>query len=340
MLPFLPEIPLPAILLRLVDLAAYAALLLLLLRWAMRGYYMHAYGVWVSALFHSTERICRPLRGLLPSGWFGRRDYVPLVAGGLIVLLKPLLQAALMLLLARHAFHDEALYRQGWALAAFYLSTGTRALCLHAAYLGSALLFLAFLWQQAGRFWRPPAIEVLDDATIPFFRWVAVQFRLRSNWLVLVAGLLVVNLACGVGAAAAGLFARLLVLPIWADLPAGMHGPLRAVAPVVLPALQDALGALLFFLLSPALVILQVILFACIIFVLLSWFSPNPAGLPFRLLVVVAGPPLALARQILPWARVGIIDFSPLLLFLGLHLATGLVLRLLDLASRLGATPA
>ncbi len=334
MLPQLPVAAGPAVVLRFIDVLAYGVIVLLLLRFATRAYYLHSFGVWTTALFNFTERLCRPLRRVLPGAWFGVRDYVPLVAAGLVVVAKPLLQAALVIGWIGEA-RGVGLILQWWALAVFYLSTGTQMLCLHAGYAGSALLFLAFCWRQAGSFWRPFALQVLDESTAAAFRRVAVLCRLQSPWPVLILTLLAFNLLCGVGASLVSLLGRLLLWPAWSALPQDLVQRIGDVAPRLLPAAVDVAAILVSFVFVPAMMMMQVLIVACFLFVILSWFQPNPGSLPFRLLFAIAGPPLLFIHRLVPWARIGMLDFSPILLFLALEVGINAILYLLAVVNAL-----
>ncbi|MBE7561060.1 YggT family protein [bacterium] len=340
MLPFLPRDAGPAILLRFIDVFVYAVVLLFLLRYAMRGYYLYGYGVWTTALFNYTEILCRPLRSLLPASWYGVKDRVPLVAALLIVALKPFAQAAVIVAWLGRPEPDSTLLPQSWVLSIFFLSTGTENLCLHAAYLGSALLFLAFSWQQAGGFWRPLALQVLDESTVPFFRRTAARFRLKSNWPVLITALLTFNLYCGLAAATASLLGRLLAWPAWNALGNDFKEQMAWIAPAAPAAAVHATALLASFVLVPAWIILHVLMVAAILLVILSWFSPNPNNLPFRLLFAVGGPPLLFAHRLAPWARIGILDFSPILLFVALRAAIVFLEWLLSLVNLLSRAAA
>ena len=70
--------------------------------------------------------------------------------------------------------------------------------------------------------------------------------------------------------------------------------------------------------------------------VLLSWVSPDPFNPIVQFLRSVTEPVFAWVREHLPFARIGILDLSPIVVLLGIQLAQMVIVRsLFDLAYRL-----
>ena len=326
--------PALAVMLRLIDIAFYAAVLLLLARFLLRAYYMHGHGPWVAAIFSSSERMCGPLRVCLPRSWFGVRDYAPLVAIAILLVVKPLAEAALVAFLVDQPPAPDRVV--SWlSLFASYTATGGVIMARHVALAGTVLLFLAFCWQRAGRFWGRFAFTLLDEITLPYFRWTARALRLRSNWSVVIAAILLFSLACGAAAALAYLFGGLLLLPVRSHLPEVVQADVAYLDPGSLQFIGFSLGLLLGFLFQPVLTVLQLLFAMCFILILMSWFQPNREGLLFRMVVAVAGPPLSFVHRLAPWARIGMLNFSPIILFLGLMLSIRIVQRIMYVISEL-----
>jgi len=323
--------PALAVLLRLIDAAFYLGVLLLLLRFLVRSHYMYGHGPWLAAIFNASEALCRPLRLFLPRGWFGVRDYTPLVGIALLLLIKPLLQAGLATWLVEQP-QGTNLMLSWLALAGWMGSSSGITLARHVELAGIVLLFLAFCWQQAGRFWGYFFFSLLDEITLPYFRWTARTFHLRANLSVVLGAIFIFSVACGLVAAAAHVCGGLIFLLAHPQLSAQVAGNVAYLVPGSAKFFEYLVRHLLaLFLFLPVMTLLQLLFGACIILVLMSWFQPNPEGMLFRMVVAVGGPPLMFAHRLAPWARIGILDFSPILLFFGLSFAMSVVQRIMIL---------
>lgn len=74
--------------------------------------------------------------------------------------------------------------------------------------------------------------------------------------------------------------------------------------------------------------------------VVLSWVNPDPSNVIVRFLRGVTEPLLWQVRRRLPFVVAGGIDFSPLVVLLGIQFLQIVVVRsLYDLASRMGSAP-
>jgi YGGT family len=311
----------------LIQVTAYIVMVILLLRFFFRGHYMYGHGEVVAALFNVSEKICRPLRLFLPSSWFGVKDYVPLVGAGLILLLKPFVQAAALFIPIGEADPALASFSIWIKLSTYFFETGVFQACTIAAVGGSILLFLAFCWQQAGRFYSVFYLQMLDEVTLPYLTRVAFRFKLSHPWTVVAAGILQFNLYCGVVSALLLLLSELLFYLIMGDTNASFS---------FATGLLTAVAAIGYILIYPLMMLAGFMGIICMIFIIMNWFLGFDRGLqekwafPYMLLQAIAGPPLNWARRLCPWATIGPVDLSPILFFISLWVVKWILLLMLE----------
>lgn len=75
-------------------------------------------------------------------------------------------------------------------------------------------------------------------------------------------------------------------------------------------------------------ILTELLIWIILIRVILSWFRPKPGNPLVQIINSVSEPFLAFGRKILPPTRMGI-DFSPILVFLGLSLLRNVLINLL-----------
>ncbi|HPO08375.1 MAG TPA: YggT family protein [bacterium] len=97
---------------------------------------------------------------------------------------------------------------------------------------------------------------------------------------------------------------------------AGLHLVLRSVLSLTfLEGPRLLLGRELVFQMSTVVTLLGFYYFVLLIAIIISWVSPDPQNPVVAVIRALAEPYLRLFRRICPWARIGMLDFSPILAF-------------------------
>lgn len=276
---------------------ADVALLLLFIRYITYGYGSYAGGGLFPFLRRATEMFCAPLRPFIPLRVRVRSDYTPVLAMGLIVIGRGLLYSV------------GDLMWQGTPPARtlpFNVRLSVVEFLDGALWVAALFLFFGAALLRGGGHFSNVLFRVVSDRTAAIFRSVYRVVRTGNEWALFVASLAVLSLAYAL---------------LWAVLTWNPFVPfiwLRAF-------LMAGHWTLAFF---------SIVLFVSI---LLSWFSPDPHNPFVQALAALTYPALDWARRTFPWARIDIIDLSPLLIFLVLMVAQSVLLSIARQIPRVAA---
>lgn len=285
--------PLQSFLLMVIRLASDIAMLILLVRYAAAPFLYAESGPFLQAINQAAMKMSQPFRKA--AWWIGfrRGDVSPLMAIGAILIARGVLYTLVPL-----SFGSGGSMARAWIVgqqASF--SLGALAL-LH---LMTLVLFFSVMFARAGGFYGGVFFRIVDDIAAGVFGHVRRLIHLKNLWGLLAAGLVYL---CLIFALAMGLLQWNIHIPFfWA------FGFLEALKWIVWSTILLTL-----------------------IFIAISWLSlfaaPEDSNRAWLFLRAMVLPLLERTRLLVPWMRIGMLDLSPLLLFLGLWLAVVLIASL------------
>ncbi len=282
--------PLQSFLLMVIRLASDIAMLILLVRYVAAPFLYAESGPFLQAINQAAMKMSQPFRKA--AWWIGfrREDISPLIAIAAILIVRGVFYTLVPL-----SFGQGTSTARAWIIgqqASF--SMGALGL-LH---LMTLVLFFSVMFAHAGGFYGGVLFRIVDDIAAGVFGHMRRVIHLKNLWGLLAAGLIYL---CLIYALAMGLLFWDIHLPFfWAF------------------AFLEALKWIVW----------STILLA-LIFIAISWLSlfsaPDDSNRAWLFLRAMVLPLLERTRQLVPWMRVGMLDLSPLLLFLGLWLAVALI---------------
>ena len=272
-------------------LASNLMMLMLLIRYFMAPYLWAESGLFLQEINRIAMNLSSPFRRVTYFLGFKRRDVSPWAAILVILMIRGLLFSLLGTYL-NPGVADWKIWLVGQQ-DSFHM--GARSLLG----LTGLLLFVSVLFARAGGFYSGAFVRTIDNVAATLFGHVKKVVRLKNLWGLLAVSFLYLGLIFGILSCL--IRWSLLILHFWAF---GVLSLLWWVA--------------VFYMLL------------CLIFIALQWLSAfgmhgdesNRGRLFLQAMVM---PALMRCRQWFPWARIGILDLSPLFLFLGLSLSLGLI---------------
>ncbi len=263
--------------------ASNIVLLILFLRYVLYGYETYGAQPFFRFLYRTTDNLCRPLRFLLPYRLRVRRDYTPLLAMGVVLLARGVLFALDDFFGGESGNLSILIPRKILESAVFFVRSGYLVLVI--------LLFIAAALHQSREFYYSNfLLRVWTSKTERLFDAARKIVRSRNFWVLYLVVL--VGLALAAGVLDSLLAWNRLVWEAWAN--------------------QAILGLRY---------TIVVYLVALIVFVMLSWLRPEGGNPVIQVITTIVTPSIAWARRTFPWARIDIIDLSPMALFAGVMLA-------------------
>ncbi len=277
-------------LLMVVKLASDIAMLILLIRYVAAPYLYADSGPFLQAINQAAMTMSRPFRRATYWMGFRRRDVSPLVAILVILLLRGVVFALVPASFSRMSLRGEAL------LVGQQISFTMG--CLSLLCLVGLVLFFSVMFAKAGGFFSGVFFRTVDGVAATLFGHVHKAVRLKNLWALLACGLVYI---CIVYALAVCLILVDIHFPwFWAE------GMLALLSTLVW-----------------AMIIL------CIIYIAITWMSlfatPDESNRLWLMLQAMVRPALERTRRLFPWARLGMLDLSPIFFFLGLSLCLALI---------------
>lgn len=282
--------PLQSFLFMVVKLVSDIAMLILLIRFVAAPYLYAGSGPLLQAVNQAAMVMSRPFRRAMYWMGFRRRDVSPLVA-----ILAILLARGLLFALIPASFSRAPLAGSG-LLAGFQQSLELG--CLDLLRLLGLVLFFSVMFARAGGFFSGVFFRTVDSVASTVFGHVYKILKLKNLWALLAGGLVYI---CLVYAAAVCLIRLDIHLPVfWAQ---GMLALLTT--------------------------LIWAMILLCFIFIIISWISlfarPEESNRAWLILRAMVLPVLERTRRLFPWARLGMLDLSPIFLFLALYLGLALI---------------
>lgn len=266
------------------------AMLILLIRYVAAPFLYTQAGPFLQAINQAAMGMSRPFHRVTYWIGFRKSDVSPLAA-----ILAILVVRGALFTLVPASFGASALDRMAllWGQQQSFVLGCTSLLRLTAL-----VLFFSIMFAKAGGFYGSVFFRVVDDVAAAVFGHVRKVLHLKNLWALLAGGLAYVCL----------MYAAALCL-LWWDI----HFP--------------------FFWAQGALTALAAILYAMIIltfiFIAVSWISlfsaPEESNRAWLFLQAMVRPALERCRRLLPWARIGMLDLSPMAFFLALFLGLAIV---------------
>lgn len=273
----------------LLGFASNIAMLILLIRFAAAPYLYAESGPFLQSLNQAAITMCRPFRKL--AWWLGLqgRDYSAILAILAILIVRGLLYTLIPASFQTGVISGVTLIR-GQQLS-FRLGS------LHALQLMGLLLFASVLFARAGGFYSGVFFRTVDAIAANVFQRVKKIVHVSNLWALFALSLIVLSaiyalLVCLI-------FLSVLFPYFWAE------GILAV--------------------LSMLIMVMMLLTFA---YIILSWFGPDVESRPWLILQAMVRPALERTRRLFPWARIGLIDLSPLFFFLGLGLCSAILASL------------
>lgn len=273
-----------------VQLVSNVAMLILLIRYVAAPYLYADSGPFLQAINQAAMAMSRPFRRATYWMGFRRRDVSPLAA-----ILAILLVRGILFGLIPASFSRTPLTSGAWLLGFQYsFEMG----CLGLLRLVGLVLFFSVMFAKAGGFFSGVFFRTVDGVAAALFGHVHKVIKFKNLWSLLAGGLIYIGIVYGL---AVCLIRASIHLPFfWAQ---GM-----------LTLLSTLIWAMILL---------------CFIYIAISWISlfarPDESNRAWLILRAMVLPALERTRRLFPWARLGMLDLSPLFFFLGLYLCLALI---------------
>lgn len=277
-------------LLMLVKLVSDIAMLILLIRYVAAPYLYAESGPFLQAINQAAMTMSRPFRRVTYWMGFRGRDVSPLAA-----ILAILAVRGIFFTLIPVSFSGSAWMGRGLLIGQ---QVSFEMGCLSLLRLVGLVLFFSVMFARAGGFYSGVFFRTVDGVAARLFGHVHKVVKLKNLWALLAGGVIYISL---VYALAVCLIRFSVLFP--------------------------------FFFASGLLAILLAVVWAMIIltliFIAVSWISlfatPDESHRAWMILRAMVMPALERTRRLFPWARLGMLDLSPLFFFLGLYLCLNLL---------------
>lgn len=270
----------------LLDFVVNVVLLLLVIRFFLEDYTYYGFGPFLQTIYQITDFFCKPLRSFFGFRSLRMQRAIPWMAIGLILIIRgfwwSFSTAEGDQSIPMHAVHGVFSSCLGFADMIYILVVG--------------LLVAAVLLSKEGIvFYSSPGYQAFQENTFRLFRITQGYLRTHDLWRLLggtVAWLAACHFVAG----------SVLSLSI-------LRGPVFLIKRE------------LFFQLGAASTLLQYYYFVLLVAIIISWVNPDPRQPVVAVVRGLAEPYLRIFRMLCPWARIGMIDFSPIVAFFVLILA-------------------
>ncbi|MFH1737420.1 MAG: YggT family protein [bacterium] len=277
----------------LLDFVVNTILVLLVIRFFLADYTYYGFSPFLQTVYQITDFFCKPIRSLLGTQSPGMERVVPWIAVGLILLVRGLW----------FAFLNLSQKDSGFALdgtASIVAVHAVAASCLQFVdmiyLLTVALLLSSVLVAKAGvAFHSSAGYQAFQQSTFRVFQITQGYIRTHDLWR---------------------LFAGSV---IWL---AAVHFVISSLLTFgVFEGYGQLFGREALFQIQTVSSILQIYYFVLIVAIIISWVSSDPHNPVVAVVRALAEPYLRMFRKLCPWARVGMLDFSPILAFFALLFA-------------------
>lgn len=272
----------------LLDYVVNVILVLLVVRFFLEDYTFYGFGPLLHTVFQITDFFCKPLQSALASESRTIQRATPWIAIGLILVIRGLWWWWI--------FPDGSRDQSVLPPPIQCLFNSFLQFVNLVYILVIALLLVSVLLAKEGvAFYSSAGYKVFQEKTFRVLQITQSYLRTHNLWR-LFAGSVVWLTACHF------VIASLLSWGVFRG-----YGYL--------------FGREVLFQLEAAAAILQVYYFILLVAIVTSWVNPDPRHPVVAVVRALAEPYLHIFRRLCPWARVGMIDFSPILAFFALFFA-------------------
>lgn len=279
----------------LLDFVVNVILILLVIRFFLEDYTFYGLGPLLQTVYQITDFFCKPLQSLFAAESRVTQRAIPWIAIGLIVVIRGLWWWWI--------FPDGDGNKAAPAVALQCLSSSVLGFVDLVYILVVALLLAAVLLAKGDVvFYSSAGYQLFQEKTFRLFQITQSYLHTHNLWR-LFAGSVVWLAACHF------VIASLLSWGIFQGY-------------------VNLFGREAIFQLEGARAILMIYFWVLLAAIIISWVSPDPRHPVVAVLRALAEPYLRVFRKLCPWARIGMIDFSPILAFLALGLVQAVLTRL------------
>ncbi len=282
--------PIQNLIFLIVRLAPDLAMIILLIRYLAGPYLYIDTGPFLQAINQAAMTMSRPFRWVTRWIPYFKKDASPLAAIFVILVFRGLLVALVP------ASFNTVKPTATIMLLGQQISFAMGALGL--LRLMGLALFFSVMFARAGGLYSGVFFRIIDDLAARIFGQVRMVFHIRNLWALLSLGIVYLSLLYGI----------VICLLAW-DIRFPFFWGYGIVS--VLSS------------------ILWVVFILCIIYIIISWTSmfsqPDESNRAWLFLQVTVSPMFHWIRRLVPWARIGVLELSPIFLFFGLYLLMAIV---------------